>query len=129
MTADASEDDDEDDFDRARKQHFASDSTGGWKAELNRYLQDPAIDVTKDEDTVQWWEVSHTFIRLLHKYTIGYIHSVMDKSILPSHELLLMFCRSRQLVYHASSFSRVWAAFRQTVAHVSAPTSSNGSRC
>ncbi|EMD35114.1 hypothetical protein CERSUDRAFT_75409 [Gelatoporia subvermispora B] len=53
IPADASENN----FDRARKQHFTSDSTGGWKAELNRYLQDPTIDVTKDKDTVQWWEL------------------------------------------------------------------------
>ena len=47
-------DDLEDDFDKARKKRYGSDDAGGWKAELQRYLQDPCLDVTKDADTVQW---------------------------------------------------------------------------
>lgn len=34
------------------------DTSGGWKAELNWYLKDPAINVKKDENTVAWWGVS-----------------------------------------------------------------------
>lgn len=59
-------DSDEDDYDRARKWQVAASESGGWRAELKRYLDDPASDVTKDEDTVTWWAVSSFLSGLLY---------------------------------------------------------------
>lgn len=59
-------DSDEDDYDRARKRQVAASESGGCRAELKRYLDDPASDVTKDEDTVTWWAVSSFLSGLLY---------------------------------------------------------------
>ena len=49
----------QDSYDRARMQRLrGSQSADGWKAELERYLADPAADVKKTTDTVSWWSVS-----------------------------------------------------------------------
>ncbi len=49
-----------DEYDRARLKRLQSvDSEDGWKHELQRYLDDPARDVKRDTDTVQWWSVSY----------------------------------------------------------------------
>ncbi len=52
---------DEDEFDRARLRRLRNtESEDGWKLELQRYLDDPAADVTKHTDPVEWWSVSLT---------------------------------------------------------------------
>ena len=33
--------------------------SSGWAAELRQYLSDLPVDVTKDTDIVQWWNVCH----------------------------------------------------------------------
>ena len=49
----------EDAYDRTRRERLEKEArSGGWKKELRRYLDDPAAEVTKDTDTVKWWEVS-----------------------------------------------------------------------
>nr|VWO96606.1 C2H2-type domain-containing protein [Ganoderma boninense] len=50
-----SSDSEEDDFDRERAQLVNSESSSGWKQELRAYLEDPALTVKKDCDTVEWW--------------------------------------------------------------------------
>lgn len=55
-TAAATDDEDEDDFDRSRKERFDA-AVGGWMAELKRYREDPCPGVTKDTDTIAWWHV------------------------------------------------------------------------
>ena len=52
--------DDEDDFDRMRRQQLAqAGGSDGWKKELRRYLDEPIrSDITKYMDTVEWWGVS-----------------------------------------------------------------------
>lgn len=54
----SSQSDSDDDFDRARAQRLRADPSGGWKSELQRYLDDPASEVKKTTDTLQWWAVS-----------------------------------------------------------------------
>lgn len=53
-------DEDEDEFDRARRARFNSQdsSSTGYRDEVNRYSEDAAPDVTRDTDTVKWWGVS-----------------------------------------------------------------------
>lgn len=51
------DDEDEDDFDAIRRRRLNNGAAGGWRAELQRYLNDPFPDVTKDTDTVKWWQV------------------------------------------------------------------------
>ncbi|KAI1782028.1 hypothetical protein LXA43DRAFT_907023 [Ganoderma leucocontextum] len=53
----SSDSDSDDDFDRERTRFINSDPTNGWKQELRAYLDDPALDVKKDCDTVEWWSV------------------------------------------------------------------------
>ncbi|OJT02272.1 Zinc finger BED domain-containing protein RICESLEEPER 2 [Trametes pubescens] len=49
--------DSDDEYDRVRAHRLNADSSGGWKAELKRYLDDPGSNVTKHIDTVEfWWE-------------------------------------------------------------------------
>ncbi|KAI1795273.1 ribonuclease H-like domain-containing protein, partial [Ganoderma leucocontextum] len=57
--------DSEDDFDRERAQLIDSEPSSGWKQELRAYLEDPALTVTKDCDTIEWWSVSHDIDPLL----------------------------------------------------------------
>ena len=50
----------EDEYDRTRAERIKrSVLSGGWRTELQRYLDDPAADVKKTTDTVEWWSVSH----------------------------------------------------------------------
>ena len=56
--ADGTTSDSEDEFDRERAQLFNSESSSGWKQELRAYLEDPALTIKKDCDTVEWWSVS-----------------------------------------------------------------------
>ena len=53
-------DSDEDDFDRHRRLQLeaAESADDGWKAELQSYLNAPHDkSITRDTDTVKWWEV------------------------------------------------------------------------
>ncbi|OJT06528.1 Zinc finger BED domain-containing protein RICESLEEPER 2 [Trametes pubescens] len=60
--AQAADSDSDDDFDRARLRRLQADPSGGWKAELKRYLDDPGIGTTKHTDTVEyWWEHRHVY--------------------------------------------------------------------
>ena len=49
--------DSEDDFDRECAQLINSELLSEWKQELRAYLKDPALTVTKDCDTIEWWPV------------------------------------------------------------------------
>ncbi len=52
-----------DEYDRERMRRLQStESEDGWKAELQRYLNDPAPDVKHDTDTVKWWAVSMVYL-------------------------------------------------------------------
>ncbi|RDX45975.1 hypothetical protein OH76DRAFT_1356891 [Lentinus brumalis] len=56
--APAQEEDDDGDFDRVRRRRLLNaDSEDGWKVEMRRYEDDPAVDETKDTDTVKYWAV------------------------------------------------------------------------
>ncbi len=58
--ASAGGNEDEDEYDRiCRSRLFNNDSEDGWKAELQRYLDDPAAEVTKQTDPLEWWSVRH----------------------------------------------------------------------
>ncbi len=54
-----------DEYDRERLKRLQSaESEDGWKAELQRYLNDPHPDVKRDTDTLKWWAVSmHCFLQ------------------------------------------------------------------
>ncbi len=51
----------ESEFDRHRRSLIAqsaqTDDTGGWAAELRRYLADLPADVEKHTDVIKWWQV------------------------------------------------------------------------
>ncbi len=52
-------DDDDEDYDTLRRRRLQNaDSEDGWKVEMRRYEDDPAVEVTKDTDTVEYWAVS-----------------------------------------------------------------------
>ncbi|KAL1948836.1 hypothetical protein VTO73DRAFT_10642 [Trametes versicolor] len=59
----SSQDDSNDDFNCARMQHLRANPSGGWKSELQRYLDDPASNIKKTTDTLQWW-ASHVTVSL-----------------------------------------------------------------
>ncbi|RDX47041.1 hypothetical protein OH76DRAFT_1355096, partial [Lentinus brumalis] len=56
-----------DEYDRERMKRLQSaESEDGWKAELQRYLNDPAPDVKRDTNTLKWWAVStYAFLPLM----------------------------------------------------------------
>ena len=45
-------------FDRYRKVLMERDDGEGWASELRRYLKDRPVDVTRDTDIVEWWQVT-----------------------------------------------------------------------
>jgi hypothetical protein len=48
------------DFARHRQALLAqSAKDAGWSSELQKYIQDPRADVTKDTDVLDWWSVHH----------------------------------------------------------------------
>jgi len=59
----------ESEFDRHRRslvtQSAQTDDTGGWAAELRRYLADLPVDVKKDSDIVKWWQVRVSSISII----------------------------------------------------------------
>ena len=64
--------DDEDDYDRARRERLRkSQSADGWRTELAQYLTNPCLDVSKYEDTVNWWQVRLTFLHLWSKFNLS----------------------------------------------------------
>jgi hypothetical protein len=48
-------------FDRYRQTLMNKDDIEGWASELRRYEKDRPVDVTKNTDIVQWWQVSSVF--------------------------------------------------------------------
>jgi len=46
-------------FDKHRKSLLIADAEEGWAAELRRYLSTFQLDVEKDTDLVEWWQVSN----------------------------------------------------------------------
>ena len=75
--------DSEDDFDRERAQLINSEPSGTWKQELRAYLEDPALTVTKDCDTIEWWSVCLP-IDLLLVYSLTYCAEI-QLSLSDSH--------------------------------------------
>lgn len=68
-------DDDDDDFDRTRRALLTANEADGWKAELERYLSCPDLDVTRKTDTVEWWSVRCTLdFRRSSRLTKCYIY-------------------------------------------------------
>ncbi len=52
------DEDDDDDYDRQRRRHLESaEQDDGWRTEMRRYEDDPALDVDKDTNIVEWWQV------------------------------------------------------------------------
>lgn len=49
-------------YDRYRQTLLQKDDDEGWPSELRRYLSDRPVDVTKDTDVVEWWQVRPFFI-------------------------------------------------------------------
>ncbi|EIW57565.1 hATC-domain-containing protein, partial [Trametes versicolor FP-101664 SS1] len=47
--------DSEDEYDRERMRRLRTEDSNGWKDELRRYLEDPALGIKKTTDTVKWW--------------------------------------------------------------------------
>ena len=48
-------------YDRYRRTLIDKDDDEGWASELRRYKNDHPIDVMKDTDIVQWWQVNSFF--------------------------------------------------------------------
>ena len=50
-------------YDRYRRTLIDKDDSDdeGWASELRRYKNDHPIDVTKDTDIIQWWQVNSFF--------------------------------------------------------------------
>jgi hypothetical protein len=44
-------------FDRFRLGRIMRDNEEGWAPELRRYLKELPVDVTKDTDIIEWWQV------------------------------------------------------------------------
>jgi hypothetical protein len=44
-------------YDRYRRTLVDMDDNEGWASELRRYLKDRPVDVSKETDIVQWWQV------------------------------------------------------------------------
>jgi hypothetical protein len=49
------------DYDRYRQTLIDKDDDEGWPSELRRYKNSHPVDVTKDTDIVQWWQVCFFF--------------------------------------------------------------------
>lgn len=45
-------------FDKHRESLLSNDVEEGWVPELRRYLETMQRDIKKDEDIVEWWQVS-----------------------------------------------------------------------
>ncbi len=57
-SAQPDDDDDDDDYDRQRRRRLQStEQEDGWRTEMCRYEDDPAVEVNKDMDLVMWWQV------------------------------------------------------------------------
>jgi hypothetical protein len=99
-------------FDKHRKALLIADAEEGWAAELRRYLSTFQLDVEKDTDLVEWWQVSIyianftylslRFLRIMHNYIQ---HSVV---------LHLMCFRHKHHLLHASGYFQVVSKLRQT---------------
>lgn len=46
-------------YDRYRNSLMDLDDNGGWASELRRYLRDRPVEVSKETDIVQWWQVRY----------------------------------------------------------------------
>jgi hypothetical protein len=44
-------------YDRYRQSLLEVDEGEGWSLELRHYLKDRPVDITKDTDIVEWWQV------------------------------------------------------------------------
>ena len=44
-------------YDQYRQTLVDMDDDEGWVSELRRYLKDRPVDVSKETDVVQWWQV------------------------------------------------------------------------
>jgi hypothetical protein len=44
-------------YDQYRQTLVDMDDNEGWASELRRYLKDRPVDVSKETDIVQWWQV------------------------------------------------------------------------
>jgi hypothetical protein len=55
-------------FDKHREALLSDDIEEGWRPELRRYLETMQHDIKKDEDIVEWWQVSISFIKILVRY-------------------------------------------------------------
>jgi hypothetical protein len=86
-----------------------SQETGGWEAELRRYLNDSSPNITKNMDLIEWWQVCAAL--LVMYYTDDFSESsdrVPDtrayRARHPSHPHLVgimqMFVLSRQTHCH-----------------------------
>lgn len=100
--------DSEDDFDRERAQLANSEPSNGWKQELRAYLEDPALTVTKDCDTVEWWSVSYVIDALLiylltcgAEVQLSLPHSCSHGPRYPSHSCVVSRCRALVLTRQA----------------------------
>ncbi len=75
-----------DEYDRERMKRLQSaESEDGWKAELQRYLNDPAPDVKRDTNTLKWWAVStYAFLPLMGYHLPVSTSSLMHPCTQPS---------------------------------------------
>ena len=55
------DDDDTSEFDKHCETLLTANTIEGWVAELHRYLSTMQLDVTKNTDLVEWWQVRHFF--------------------------------------------------------------------
>jgi hypothetical protein len=49
-------------FDKHRETLLSNDVEEGWVSELRRYLETMQRDMKKDDDIVEWWQVSSFFL-------------------------------------------------------------------
>jgi hypothetical protein len=52
-------------FDKHREALILDDVEEGWVPELRRYLETIERDIKKDEDIVEWWQVSSSYSKII----------------------------------------------------------------
>ena len=94
----------ESDFDRHRRTlitQSATDNTGGWAAELRRYLADLPADVEKHSDIVKWWQVRGSVVSTAYSILIRYLRTMLNR-FRRSHVLPKTFVPFQQHLSRAS---------------------------
>ena len=93
-------------YDKHRKTLISDDVVEGWASELRRYLHTMQLDVKKDTDIVEWWQVSKlTYLYLVVSYSK--FHRTMLNFIRHLRELRLTFSHRKHHLCLVNGCSRV----------------------